>query len=243
MRKLALAAGSVFALATAATAAGLPSFISNALADKARPPADVQLDDARKPGELIAYAGLKPGQKVADYLPGSGYFTGIFADVVGSKGHVYAVPTTDKGADRVKAVLEAHKNVSVAISPAGTFTLPEKVDMVWTDDNYHDLHNLKLGPDAVEKIDKAIFDALKPGGLYIVIDHRAAPASGLRDTNTLHRIDPVVVKREAEAAGFKLVSESKILANTEDDHTKPVFDTSIRRHTDQFVLKFRKPAR
>ncbi|MBS0297943.1 MAG: class I SAM-dependent methyltransferase [Proteobacteria bacterium] len=244
MRKLALVCATAFVFTSAAAIAAsakLPAYVSAALADKARPEADVKLDEARKPGELIVWAGIKPGQKVADFLPGGGYFTHLFADVVGDKGHVFAVPLSEKGAERVKPVLEAHKNVSTVVAPQGGFPLPEKVDVVWTSLNYHDVHNLKLGDDGMVKFDKAVFDALKPGGEFIVIDHAAAPGSGVRDTNTLHRIDPAVVKQEVEAAGFKLESESKLLANAEDDHTKGVTDTSIRRHTDQFVFKFRKP--
>jgi predicted methyltransferase len=86
-----------------------------------------------------------------------------------------------------------------------------------------------------------VFDALKPGGIYLIIDHAAAAGSGMRDTDTLHRIDPAIVKKQVTAAGFVFDGESKLLANAGDDHSKPVFDQSIRRHTDQFIYKFRKP--
>ncbi len=244
MRKFALVCASALVMVSAtalAASAKLPAYVSSALADKARPEADTKLDEARRPGELIVFAGIKPGMKVADLLPGGGYFTHLFADVVGDKGHVFAVPISDKGAERVKPVLDAHMNVSAVVAPQGTFPMPEKVDVVWTSLNYHDLHNLKLGDDGMVKLDKAIFAALKPGGEFIVIDHAAAAGSGLRDTNTLHRIDPAVVKQEVESAGFKLEAQSSLLANKDDDHTKGVTDPSIRRHTDQFVFKFRKP--
>jgi predicted methyltransferase len=118
--------------------------------------------------------------------------------------------------------------------------LPEgAADFVWTSDNYHDFHNI---PDAdVVNIDKAVFLALKPGGIFLVLDHAAQSGSGLRDTSTLHRIDPDAVKKEVESAGFKLLGESNILENKADPHTAKVFDASIRGHTDQFILKFRKP--
>ena len=244
MRKLALVCATALVFTSAAAlAAGpaVPAYVSNALKDPARPAADVALDAARKPAAVIAFAGVKPGMTVADYLPGGGYFTHLFADVAGPKGHVYAVTISEKGADRVKPVTAAHKNVSAVVAPQGTFTLPAKADVVWTSLNYHDLHNLPLGEGGMVKLDKAIFAALKPGGVFLVIDHAAAAGSGARDTNTLHRIDPAVVKQEVEAAGFKLESESRLLANTEDDHTKGVQDPAIRRHTDQFVFRFRKP--
>ena len=90
-------------------------------------------------------------------------------------------------------------------------------------------------------LNKAVFDALKPGGIYLIIDHAAAAGSGMRDTDTLHRIDPAIVKQQVTAAGFVFDGESKLLANVGDDHTKPVFDQSIRRHTDQFIYKFHRP--
>jgi predicted methyltransferase len=98
-----------------------------------------------------------------------------------------------------------------------------------------------MGPADVAAFNKAVFASLKPGGVYVVLDHADAPGTGLKDTDTLHRIDVASVKSEVQAAGFKLDGESKILANPADDHTKGVFDPSIRGKTDQFLLKFRKP--
>ena len=122
---------------------------------------------------------------------------------------------------------------------AADFKLPGGLDMVWTSENYHDLHNI---PDVdVGAVDKTIFNALKPGGVFIVLDHTAEKGSGFRDTSTLHRIDPEAVKKEVVAAGFKFEGQSEILRNPNDPHTAPVFDPTIRGKTDQFILKFRKP--
>ena len=113
--------------------------------------------------------------------------------------------------------------------------------MIWPSQNYHDLHNIS-GLD-LGAVNKSIFDALKPGAVYIVLDHVAEASSGFRDTSTLHRIDPEAVKTEVEAAGFKLVAQSDLLRNPADPHTAKVFDPAIRGKTDQFVLKFQKPAK
>jgi predicted methyltransferase len=243
---------SSFALAGEAKAPpAVPAYVSAALADKARPEADVKLDEARKPGELIAFAGLKPGMKVIDFIPGGGYFTRVFAKVVGPKGRVYAfVPTEQikanpKALERTQAVVDdkAYGNVFLLKQPVNVFGAPEQVDVVWTTLNYHDLYVDFLGPANVPQFNKMVFNSLKPGGVYLVVDHAAAAGSGHRDVNTLHRIDPAAVKAEVEAAGFVLESQSPLLANPEDDHSKRVFDPSIRRHTDQFVYKFRKPRR
>ena len=111
--------------------------------------------------------------------------------------------------------------------------------MLFRSQNYHDFHNI---PDLqVSTLNKAVFDALKPGGIYFVLDHAAEAGSGTRDTNTLHRIDEEAVKSEVKAAGFELVGESKILRNKDDPHTAKVFEPPIQGHTDQFILKFRKP--
>lgn len=255
MRTLSLAAGTVLAALTfcvtdAQAASGIPKPVAAAVADPARPEADRARDVNRKPDESVAFSGLKPGQTVADLLPGSGYFTRIFSGVVGPKGHVFAVapaprPDAPAGApDRaapVKAIAADphYGNVTVTQVAYTAFSLPEKVDLVWTSDNYHDLHNI---PNMdVAAFDKAVFDSLKPGGTYIVLDHRAEKGSGFRDTSTLHRSDPEAVKAEVVAAGFKFVGQSEALRNPEDPHTAKIFDGAVQGKTDQYILKFTKP--
>ncbi len=119
--------------------------------------------------------------------------------------------------------------------------MPEKLDLVWTAQNYHDLHDAFLGPANVAALNKALFNSLKPGGVLLVIDHVAAPGSGLRDTETLHRIDPAEMRGEIEAAGFVLEAQSDVLRNAGDDHQRSVFDPGIRGKTDQVVFRFRRP--
>jgi predicted methyltransferase len=119
--------------------------------------------------------------------------------------------------------------------------LPSGLDVVFIRQNYHDLYDKFMGPADVAAFNKAVFAALKPGGVYVVLDHAAMAGSGIAATDTLHRIDPARVKSDVLAAGFKLDAESSILANPADDHTKSVFDPSIRNHTDQFLFKFKKP--
>jgi predicted methyltransferase len=228
----------------------VPASVTAAVADAGRPDADKQKDSGRKPAESVAFAGIKKGDKVADLLPGGGYFTRIFSKVVGDGGVVYAVqppprPVAEGAAPPppppVNAIAAdpAYKNVKVVVGRPTEYTLPEPVDVVWTSLNYHDIHN---APDnAYVAFNKAAFNALKPGGTYIVIDHAAAPGSGARDTSTLHRIDPEVVKQEVTAAGFKLDSSGDVLQNKDDPHTDNVHDDKVRWHTDQFILKFTKP--
>ncbi|HLG86920.1 MAG TPA: methyltransferase [Alphaproteobacteria bacterium] len=231
---------------TVRAAESVSAAITAAVDNPARPDADKQRDVNRKPAESIAFAGLKPGDKIVDLLPGSGYFTRIFSRVVGPKGHVYAVwpqgvPETRTAAVKAIAADPAYANVTELEQPLTALKLSEPVDMVWTSQNYHDLHNIP-GLD-LGAVNKSIFDALKPGGIYIVLDHAATAGSGFRDTSTLHRIDPEAVKAEVQAAGFKLVAESDVLRNSADPHTAKVFDPSIRGKTDQFILKFQKPAK
>ena len=232
----------------AAAPAKIPAYIAAAVADTNRPAEDVKRDEARKPAETLAFAGIKPGDKVADLLPGKGYFTKLFAKAVGAKGWVYAFLPADLDEMYKKRNITIppaddpnYPNVSYLHAPVAKFTAPEKLDIVWTSQNYHDLHDKFFGPADVPAVNKAIYEALKPGGYYIVLDHVAEAGSGLRDTDTLHRIDPAQVKKEVLAAGFVFAGESKILHNPADDHTKKVFDTSIRGETDQFIFKFRKP--
>jgi predicted methyltransferase len=136
-----------------------------------------------------------------------------------------------------------YANVSLLQQPAALLSAPEPVDLVFTAQNYHDYHDPFMGPVDMAGFDKRVYDALKPGGLFVVIDHAAPAGSGLADTDTLHRIDPAVVKQEVEAAGFVFDGESDALRNPADAHDLKVFDKSIRGHTDQFIYRFRKPAK
>ena len=127
------------------------------------------------------------------------------------------------------------------IDAADRFAVPERLDLVWTAQNYHDLHDTFMKPTDIAALNAAIFRALKPGGVFIVIDHAAESGSGLRDTETLHRIDPQSIREEVTAAGFVFEGESAVLRNADDSHLLRVFDPAIRHRTDQVVLKFRKP--
>ncbi|HEX3950333.1 MAG TPA: hypothetical protein VHW95_10830 [Steroidobacteraceae bacterium] len=118
---------------------------------------------------------------------------------------------------------------------------PEQLDEFWISQNYHDLHDNFMGPVDMVAFNRAVFAALKPGGVYVVLDHVAAKGSPPDVTDTLHRIEAATVRREVEAAGFKFSAESTLLANPADPHTAGVFDLSIRGRTDQFILKFRRP--
>lgn len=234
---------------TSAHAATPSPAIAAAIADPARPAADRDRDAERKPAEMLAFAGVKPGMVVIDLLPGGGYFTRIFSSAVGPSGKVIAYVPDEMYAPRPKsldavtelAAAPAHTNITPAHDPALAVGPANIADVVWTSQNYHDLHNL-AGLDVIA-FNKAIYSALRPGGVYVILDHAAPAGSGLTGTNTTHRIDQAVVRKEVEAAGFKYDGESKVLANPADPRTSKVFDPAIRGHTDQFVMRFRKPGR
>jgi predicted methyltransferase len=251
---VAFAASTLAFGSTVFAAGGAPRDVSAALAaavaDSSRPDSDTTRDADRKPEQTLAFSGIKPGDQVADYVADSGYFTRLFADVVGSTGHVYAVEPTAffKFEHFVKAIAElqgyavTHPNVTVTIAAAlEGAKFPEKLDLFWISRNYHDLHDEFMGPVDIAAFNKAVYRALKPGGLYVILDHSAAPGAPVNVTETLHRIEASTVRREVEAAGFRFDSESMILANPADPRSARVFDASIRGHTDQFILKFRKP--
>jgi predicted methyltransferase len=227
--------------------AAVPANITAALGDMKRPPADSSRDVARKPAELLAIAEVKPGQKVADFMMGSGYFTRILSAAVGPTGKVYAYQSAEfikfraaYGTEQSSVVAD-YKNVVPLTAPIASAGLPDGLDLVLTVQNYHDLHLKAFPAETADAANKEIFKALKPGGLYVIVDHAATAGAPLSVADTQHRIDEAVVKKEVEAAGFKLVAEDKMLANPADPHDKIVFDPSIRGKTDQFVLKFRKP--
>jgi predicted methyltransferase len=239
-------------LARAGYAGAAQDYVTAAVSDPVRPAEQVELDQWRKPVEVIAFAGLRRGDRIADFMSGNAYFARIFSRVVGPEGRVYAFLPEQEIANcapeetaGTRALEHDHRypNVTVEIAPADRFSAPELLDMVWTAQNYHDLHDKFMAPTDVRAVNAAIFRALKPGGVFLVIDHVAEAASGLRDTETLHRIDPDTIRAEVTAAGFVFESQSDALRNPEDSHVTPVFDPAIRHRTDQVVLKFRKPRR
>ncbi len=196
--------------------------ITAAVSDPSRPSTDTERDANRKPLETLAFLGVKPGDKVADYAPGSGYFTRLFSNVVQSTGHVYSAvpsplfqyPNIVKGTSEILTFAASHPNVTVTFGAVrDTVRFAEPLDLLWISQNYHDLH------------------------------HSAARGAPADVTDTLHRIEPSVGRQEVEAVGFVLQGESAILANPADPRTLGVFDKSIRGHTDQFILKFQKPKR
>jgi predicted methyltransferase len=228
----------------------VPPAISAAVADSHRPAEQTKLDAQRKPTQMIAFAGVKTGDQVADFMPGNAYFSRILSKIVGPAGKVYAFtpgeqikncePSEIAGSHAIEHD-PVYLNVVQLTGPVNAFSLPRKVDVIWIAQNYHDLHNSFLGPADIKLVNKAFFDALKPGGVLIIIDHAAVPGSGLRDTETLHRIDPRSVRRELEAGGFVFVAQIDDLRNLNDNHARSVFDPVIRGKTDQFVYKFGKP--
>ncbi|HEV2682075.1 MAG TPA: methyltransferase [Rhodanobacter sp.] len=224
--------------------------VQKAVNDPARA-ADASNDARRKVASVMTFAEVKPGQKVVELIPGSGYFTRVFSAIVGPQGHVYTVWPNEYAKEAADDVVGSQKlaadphyaNVSVLTQPANQLSAPVPVDVVFTSQNYHDYPDKFMGKVDPAVLNKQVFDALKPGGLWVIIDHVAPAGSGMADTDTLHRIDPAIVKQQVEAAGFVFDGESNVLRNPNDTHTIKVFDKSIRGHTDQFIYRFRKPAK
>lgn len=250
-RSLFMAAVAVVALSSAGwTAAPAtptdPGSYAAALADPVRTAEDKARDEARHAAETLDFAGVQPGQHVADMIIGGGYFTRIFSAAVGAEGHVTAWQPAEFIAFQASygealTAADALANVDGVRSPIGAPEFPGGLDLVFTAQNYHDLHLQPFPADTASKVNAAAFAALKPGGRYVIVDHDAAAGSDLSAADTLHRIDIEAVKREVQAAGFILDGESSILTNADDPRTANVFNPAIRGHTSQFMLRFKKP--
>ena len=226
-----------------AAAQNVPPAIAAAVADAGRPDADKARDATRKPAEIVAFAGVKPGMSVAELGSGAGYYTRILAKAVGPSGKVYVIATNAQaarpgGLDGLNALAAAYPNIKVVTVDYPTMMLPEKVDLFWTTENYHDFHN---GPTAdVPALDKSVFNNLKPGGTFYVEDHSAAEGAGLVAASKYHRMDEAVAKSELTAAGFKLDAESNLLRNPSDNRAT---GNSEAGHfvTDRFMLRLKRP--
>lgn len=237
---------------TAHTGLAKDSAIESAINSPERPEGEIARDARRKPAEVMEFIGVKPGMKIADLLGGAGYYTELFSRAVGDEGKVINfinfyvrgrfIEFFGPGGNFEKRVESPQwqKNVSIAFNDMENFKSEEPLDAAFMALFYHD--TAWQGTER-DKMNKAVFEALKPGGVYVIIDHSAQQGSGIRDVKSLHRIEKDVVIREIEAAGFKLVAESDILANPEDTRDYNVFrDFQTKRdNTDRFLLKFRKP--
>lgn len=201
---------------------------------------------------LTRFAHVGAGSTVIDVYPGVGDWTRLFSDIVGSQGRVYSfVPAEvadfkDDPVGRMRTLAREPGRENVEVGSADLVAMPEvtqRADVLWLHLFYHDLHTTLVQSRGATAADfnRAVYERLKPGGAYVVVDHAAAAGSGTRDTQALHRIDPASVREEVEAAGFVLDAQSTLLANKDDSHSIKAFDPSINGETDRFAYRFVRP--
>jgi predicted methyltransferase len=208
--------------------------------------------DQSKLAELIRFSRVDAGATVIDVYPGDGDWSRLFSDVVGPEGRVYSFVPAEVahfkndpvGLMRTLAKEPGRENVEVV--SADLVAMPQATrpaDVLWLHLFYHDLHTALMqakGATAAE-FNRAVYERLKSGGYYVIVDHATAAGVGMSNAQSLHRIDPASVREEVEAAGFVLDAESTVLANKDDPHSSKVFDPSIKGETDRFAYRFVKP--
>jgi len=235
------------AATTTSVPAAAPNAYAAALAVPQRPQADRDRDAARLPAELLAFAQVEPGEKVGDYIMGGGYWTRLLSNAVGPQGKVYAFQPDEFIAFRPaygeeqNAAVTGRPNVIALRGPVGAPAFPEKLDTIITVQNMHDLYIGAMPQGTGARALKALFNALKPGGTLLVVDHSAAAGAGLAAANSVHRMDRDLAIAALKEAGFTLDAESALYIRPDDPRTANVFDPAIRGKTDQFVLRLRKP--
>jgi len=248
MKKLLLATALAFAPLAALQAA--PADVTAAVSAPGRPADAIALDAARHPAEVLRFMGLRQGDRALDLFTGSGYYGEIMARAVGPRGSVLGwnptAFTDNNDRQAIAAIRQRSPNFSFLATEESAFALPERAfDFVMIHLNYHDTYfdlprrQYHMEPDAFLR---AVFNSLKPGGTMAVVDHVANPGGETRAVvSQFHRIDPATVRADFERAGFVFDGQSDMLRNPQDDHSKGVFDPSIRGHTDRFVYRFRRP--
>jgi predicted methyltransferase len=208
--------------------------------------------DQSKQAELIRFARVDAGSTVIDVYPGDGDWTRRFSDIVGPEGRVYSFVPAEVahfkndpvGLIRTLAKEPGRENVEVVSADLVAMpTVTQPADVLWLHLFYHDLHTTLMqarGATAAE-FNRGVYERLKPGGSYVIVDHAAAAGTGTSNAQALHRIDPASVRDEVEASGFVLEAQSAVLANKDDPHSIKVFDPSIKGETDRFAYRFVKP--
>jgi predicted methyltransferase len=218
-----------------------PEAIKKAIQSPDRPAADVARDSLRRPADVLWLANVKPGSKVIEFSPYGWYYSRLLAEVVGPKGMVnmYDMPFVEEVFGKQgRDFAAAHPNVKYEVVDFNKVEFPRNVDVVFDVLNFHEM--LLRGVDTTPFYAK-VFKAMKPGAIYLLVDHKATHGTGTDQTGKLHRVDILTVKQNMNAYGFELVEESRILENGQDDHSWPVGTAGKRDTTDQMVLKFRKP--
>lgn len=221
--------------------ASTPSHIRRAVESPERTAEQRARDYDRKPAEILTLSGIEEGDRIVEIAAFGQYFTTMLVAAVGPTGQVdmYDLPYTERMAGTASRAFDAqHANAAYHLESYNDVTLPQNVDSVWNVLYYHDLRPQGIDTAA---FNRRIFAALKPGGIYLVIDHKAEDGSGWRDAGTIHRMGVDTIKQEVLAAGFELALESDLLANPADDRTKMVFAPGTRGTTDQAFFIFRKP--
>ncbi|WP_395375974.1 class I SAM-dependent methyltransferase [Marinicella sp. W31] len=220
--------------------------IINAINAKVRLPSEKMRDTDRKPYEVMKFSLIKPGDHVVEITPGEGYYTALLSRVVGEKGKIHAVDPARafKALPRIRHFFpnyikrDPRNNVEYSIQNLDEIQIPENLDQIWMVLYYHDTIWTEENRMAMNA---AFFKHLKPGGVFLVIDHYALQGAIDSVTRSLHRIDADIVMSEVQSAGFILDASSDVLAHPEDPRTDSVFELNRRGKTDRFVWRFKKP--
>jgi predicted methyltransferase len=214
--------------------------IAAIVASPERSEADRSNDIRRKPAEMLAFIGVREGWTALDVSAAGGYTTELIARAVGPKGRVYGQTPKPDPRERLAARTKAVANIVPVVRPFENPAPPEMAsnafDLVTLMFNYHDFGH--MGLDRAQ-VNRAVFAALRPGGLYVIADHSGRPGTGISESGTLHRIEEAFLRKEVEAAGFQLVAEGGFLRNPNDPRDRETPEPAQPK--DEFVLKFRKP--
>lgn len=220
---------------------GIPKHIQEAVQSPNRTPELKEMDGWNRPAEILALSGVRKGARVIEFGPYDHYYTEMLLEAIGPKGelYIYEVPDIDEQVgERNREFAAKHPNVTYSGADYNTLEFPRQVDLVFNNLYFHEM---LLRGTQLEPLHSKLFKAMKPGAIYLAIDHTAVLGTETNHTGTLHRIDPSIMRAHIGAGGFEMVEDSRLLENHSDDRTWPAFEPGKRVQTDRTVYKFRKP--
>lgn len=223
----------------------IPAHIAEACVCDQRSEQERNRDAGRKPDQVLTFFGIEPGMKVGEIQSGGGYFSGLLSAVVGHEGHVYAhnAPSSiarRKGINPIEERIKEYdlKNMTPLVGPVESPGFPAGLDAVFMIMTYHDACYSDVDRAA---LNKSVFESLRPGGTFGILDHAAREGKGFDDAHECHRIEKCALIDEVTQYGFELASETDCLANESDTRDKIPFEKGLRDHTCRFVVKFTRP--